>query len=97
LVLRLNNMTYWIMWAFTSLVQQLGVVQEGMETITQPIGLVDKPGATPLKLSAGKVEIDHVSHHYGRGFGGWIRCRLPSGRASASALSVGRARASPRS
>ena len=34
LVLRLNNMTYWIMWAFTSLVQALGVVQEGMETIT---------------------------------------------------------------
>lgn len=70
LVLRLNNMTYWIMWAFTSLVQQLGVVQEGMETITQPIGLVDRPGAQPLKLTAGKVEIDHVSHHYGRGFGG---------------------------
>ena len=70
LVLRLNNMTYWIMWAFTSLVQQLGVVQEGMETITQPIGLVDKPGAKPLTFSAGKVEIDHVSHHYGRGFGG---------------------------
>ncbi|QLQ20354.1 MAG: ABC transporter ATP-binding protein [Exiguobacterium profundum] len=70
LVLRLNNMTYWIMWAFTSLVQQLGVVQEGMETITQPIGLVDRPGAKPLKLTAGKVEIDQVSHHYGRGFGG---------------------------
>ncbi|QYZ69163.1 ABC transporter ATP-binding protein [Neotabrizicola shimadae] len=70
LVLRLNNMTYWIMWAFTSLVQQLGVVQEGMETITQPIGLVDRPGAKPLTLSSGKVEIDHVSHHYGRGFGG---------------------------
>lgn len=44
LVLRLNNMTYWIMWATTSLVQALGVVQEGMETITQPIGLVDAPG-----------------------------------------------------
>ncbi|MDO9639251.1 MAG: ABC transporter ATP-binding protein [Pseudotabrizicola sp.] len=70
LVLRLNNMTYWIMWAFTSLVQALGIVAEGMETITQPIHLVDKPGAKPLALTAGKIELDGVSHHYGRGSGG---------------------------
>ena len=70
LVLRLNNMTYWIMWAFTALVQALGVVQEGMETITHPIGLVDAPGAKPLTLRQGRIEIDRISHHYGRGSGG---------------------------
>ena len=70
LVLRLNNMTYWIMWAFTSLVQALGVVQEGMETITHPIGLVDAPGAQPLQFREGRIEIEAISHHYGRGSGG---------------------------
>ncbi len=70
LVLRLNNMTYWIMWAFTALVQALGVVQEGMETITHPIGLVDGPGAPALQLTKGLIEIDNISHHYGRGSGG---------------------------
>ncbi|MFM2388888.1 MAG: hypothetical protein RLZZ437_443 [Pseudomonadota bacterium] len=70
LVLRLNNMTYWIMWAFTSLVQALGVVQEGMETITHPIGLVDAKGAGALSFSKGLIEIQDVSHHYGRGSGG---------------------------
>ena len=70
LVLRLNNMTYWIMWAFTSLVQALGVVQEGMETITHPIGLVDRPGAKELVFEKGCIQIDGVSHHYGRGSGG---------------------------
>ncbi len=70
LVLRLNNMTYWIMWAFTSLVQALGVVQEGMETITHPIGLVDRPDASVLRLTDGRIEIETVSHHYGRGSGG---------------------------
>ncbi|MBN2631247.1 MAG: ABC transporter ATP-binding protein [Rhodobacteraceae bacterium] len=70
LVPRLNNMTYWIMWAFTALVQALGVVAEGMETITQPIGLVDKPGAKPLEFRDGLIEFDGVSHHYGRGAGG---------------------------
>ena len=70
LVLRLNNMTYWIMWAFSSLVQALGVVQEGMETIAQPITLVDRPGAKPLHFRDGKIDIEGVSHHYGRGSGG---------------------------
>ena len=70
LVLRLNSMTYWIMWATTNLVQNLGTVQEGMETITQPIGLVDRPSAKPLAFTKGEVQIEGVSHHYGRGFGG---------------------------
>ncbi len=70
LVLRLNSMTYWIMWATTSLVQALGIVQEGMETITQPIGLTDAQDARPLQLTKGEIVLDHVSHHYGRGTGG---------------------------
>ncbi len=70
LVLRLNNMTYWIMWATTNLVQSLGVVAEGMETIAQPIALVDRPGAAPLQFKAGKIVVEGVSHHYGRGSGG---------------------------
>ncbi|NTT87051.1 ABC transporter ATP-binding protein [Tabrizicola fusiformis] len=70
LVLRLNSMTYWIMWATTNLVQNLGTVQEGMETITQPVTLVDAPGAKPLAFTRGEVQIEGVSHHYGRGFGG---------------------------
>ncbi len=68
--LRLNNMTYWIMWATTSLVQALGVVAEGMETITAPVTLVDKPGASPLQLTQGRIEMRNLSHHYGRGSGG---------------------------
>ena len=70
LVLRLNNMTYWIMWATTSLVQNLGTLQEGMETITQPIRLVDAPDAKPLEFTTGQITLDGISHHYGRGYGG---------------------------
>ena len=70
LVLRLNNMTYWIMWAMTNLVQSLGVVAEGMETIAQPIALIDRAGAPPLDYREGRVELQHLSHHYGRGSGG---------------------------
>ncbi len=70
LVLRLNNMTYWIMWATTNLMQSLGIVQEGMETITAPVSLTDHRDARPLSLSAGKIELQGISHHYGRGSGG---------------------------
>ena len=70
LVLRLNNMTYWVMWATTALVQALGVVAEGMQTITHPIGLVDRPKAATLHLTDGRIDIQGVSHHYGRGSGG---------------------------
>ena len=70
LALRLNNMTYWIMWATTNLFQNLGVVQEGMETIAQPITLVDAPGAKPLDLRRGEIRIEGLGHHYGRQSGG---------------------------
>ncbi len=70
LVLRLNAMTGWIMWAITSFFRQLGVVKEGMETIAQPIDLIDARDARPLSLSDAQIEIDNVSHHYGRGQGG---------------------------
>jgi ATP-binding cassette subfamily B multidrug efflux pump len=70
LVLRLHSMTYWIMWASTQLVQNLGTLAEGMETIAQPITLVDKPGALALDFREGLIELRNVSHHYGRGFGG---------------------------
>ena len=70
LVLRLNSMTYWIMWSTTNLFENLGVVQEGMETITHPIQLTDVDRAPTLDFRDGLIEIDRVSHHYGRGSGG---------------------------
>ncbi|HKK96918.1 MAG TPA: ABC transporter ATP-binding protein [Marivita sp.] len=70
LTLRLNAMTGWIMWALTSFFRQLGVVAEGMQTIAQPITLVDETDAKPLQLTDGKIEIQSLTHHYGRDSGG---------------------------
>ncbi len=76
LTLRLNGMTGWIMWAVSSFFRQLGVVAEGMETIAQPITLVDAPDATPLQVTDCAIEIEELSHHYGRGAGGLDRISL---------------------
>lgn len=70
LTLRLNAMTGWIMWAVTSLFRELGVVSEGMETIAQPITLTDAKDATDLTVKGGAIEIQSLSHHYGRTSGG---------------------------
>lgn len=69
LTLRLNAMTMWIMWAVSSFFRQLGVVAEGMETIAQPIRLVDAPGAGGLAPGPGRIEIEALSHSFDEGAG----------------------------
>lgn len=70
LTLRLNAMTGWIMWALTSFFRQLGVVAEGLQTISAPIDLVDRADASTLVLSEGQIEARDLTHHYGRQSGG---------------------------
>ena len=70
LALRLNSMTAWIMWALSTFFQQLGVVAEGLETIAQPVTLVDPRDAESLELTEGRIELRALTHHYGRGSGG---------------------------
>ncbi|WP_102106599.1 ABC transporter ATP-binding protein [Oceaniglobus roseus] len=70
LALRLNAMTGWIMWALTTFFRNLGIVAEGMQTIAQPVTLTDSPGAKPLTLTEGRIELKGLTHHYGREAGG---------------------------
>ncbi len=70
LTLRLNAMTGWIMWALSTFFRSMGVVSEGMETIAQPVSLVDAPDAKELNLTAGEIAFHHLSHHYGKSTGG---------------------------
>ncbi|TDX31957.1 ABC transporter ATP-binding protein [Rhodovulum visakhapatnamense] len=76
LTLRLNATTGWIMWALSSFFRSLGVISEGMETIAQPIELVDAPDAAALAFREGRIEMRALTHHYGRGSGGLDRIDL---------------------
>ncbi|PYE84350.1 ABC transporter ATP-binding protein [Pseudoroseicyclus aestuarii] len=76
LCLRLNAMTGWIMWAVSTFFRNLGVVAEGMETIAQPVTLLDRPGARPLDVPRGAVTIEGLTHRYGRETGGLERIDL---------------------
>ena len=70
LVLRLNSMTAWIMWAVTTFFRELGIVREGMKTIAQPIGLIDSPNAKDLSVVNAGISFTNLTHHYGRQSGG---------------------------
>ncbi len=75
LALRLNAMSGWIMWATSNFFRELGVVSEGMQTIAQPIKLLDQT-VKSLEVTHGKVEITNLSHHYGKEAGGLDRINL---------------------
>ena len=70
LVLRINSMTAWIMWAVTTYFRELGIVSEGMKTIAQPITLVDAPEAKDLSVDKASISFAKLTHHYGRQNGG---------------------------
>ena len=66
LTVQLTNMSRWIAFQITSIFEQIGVVQEGMNTIAQPIGLIDKPDAAALQVTDGAIAFQDVSFGYGR-------------------------------
>ena len=76
LVLRLNALTGWIMWAVTSFFRELGVVTEGMRTIAQPLNLVDAKEATDLNVINAEICFSNLSHHYGKKNGGLDKLNL---------------------
>ncbi|QPC44304.1 ABC transporter ATP-binding protein [Kaustia mangrovi] len=66
LVIRINNMSGWIMWVVTTVFENLGTVEEGMETISRPYEITDRPRAPALKVAAGAIGFDHIRFHYGK-------------------------------
>ncbi|MEM7236681.1 MAG: ABC transporter ATP-binding protein [Pseudomonadota bacterium] len=70
LVLRMLGMMDWIMWTLSMLFENIGTVQEGIDTVSKPLRLKDAPNAGELALSDGAVRFDHVSHLYGGRVGG---------------------------
>lgn len=64
MALRLNGLTRWIMWQTASLFESIGTVQDGMRTLSAPQTIVDKPNASILKVSDGRIVFDHIDFSY---------------------------------
>ena len=64
--LRLNGISHWVMWEMTSLYEQVGTVQDGMNTLTTHNKINDVEHAKPLQVAQGEVSFDAVDFNYGR-------------------------------
>jgi ATP-binding cassette subfamily B multidrug efflux pump len=66
LVMRLQGMSHWIMWEVAGLFENVGVVQDGLETIARECTVVDAPDAKPLVVSKGEIRFENIRFNYGR-------------------------------
>jgi ATP-binding cassette subfamily B multidrug efflux pump len=66
LVLRIIGMSGWILWVVAGIFENIGVVQEGMETISRANQVVDRDDSKALRVTKGDIRFEHVDFHYGQ-------------------------------
>lgn len=64
LIMRVNQMSGWILRTITSLFEQFGTVQNGISTISKPNEILDVSQAKRLQLSQGLIEFQDMSFRY---------------------------------
>jgi len=63
--LRLNGISHWVMWEMAGLFENVGTVQDGINTLARSRAVVDRPDAQPLRVASGAVRFENVSFSYG--------------------------------
>ena len=66
LVMRIVAMSGWVLWLVAGIFENIGTVQEGMETISRPQDVVDVPAAKPLAVTTGEIRYEGITFHYGK-------------------------------
>jgi ATP-binding cassette subfamily B multidrug efflux pump len=63
---QIANVAGWVSWEVAGIFENIGTVQEGMQTIAVPHGANDRPDARTLEVSHGEIRFQDVSFSYGR-------------------------------
>ncbi len=66
LVLRFQGMSQWVMWEMSQLFENIGIVRDGISSISLPRVVSDPPGAKAIGTVKGHIRFDDVSFHYGK-------------------------------
>jgi ATP-binding cassette, subfamily B, multidrug efflux pump len=66
LVMRLRAMSQWILWEVAGLFEQIGTVQDGINTLARPLSITDRPDARELVVDKGEIRFENVRFNYGR-------------------------------
>ncbi|HTH44888.1 MAG TPA: ATP-binding cassette domain-containing protein, partial [Oxalicibacterium sp.] len=65
MALRLNGMSHWVMWEMSTLFEQVGTVQDGINTLSRVHAVTDAADAVPLKVARGELKFEQISFTYG--------------------------------
>lgn len=65
MAMRLNGISHWMMWETASLFENVGTVQDGINTLATSPSVVDRPDAQPLRATRGEIRFEHVGFGYG--------------------------------
>jgi ATP-binding cassette subfamily B multidrug efflux pump len=66
----------WVSWEVAAIFENVGMVQEGMQTIAVPLSGADRPDARPLHVTRGEIRIENLTFRYGRKDGAPVLHRL---------------------
>ncbi|MBX2867416.1 MAG: ABC transporter ATP-binding protein/permease [Acidiferrobacterales bacterium] len=66
LVLRMQGMSQWILWEIAGLFENIGVIQDGIETISRDVSIIDKDNANTLQVDQGRIKFENVTFNYGQ-------------------------------
>ncbi len=64
MALRLNGMSQWIMWEMSSLFENIGTVQDGINTLSNPPAVIDHNNAPKLKVTKGEICFHDITFLY---------------------------------
>ncbi|WP_053979633.1 ABC transporter ATP-binding protein [Marinagarivorans algicola] len=64
-ILRLYGMSQWIMWEVSGLFENIGTVQDGINTLSQPLAIEDKADAKVLQCNSGAITFNAMNFDYG--------------------------------
>ncbi len=70
--LQIMNMSGWILDVGSNIFRQIGTTKDSMDTIAQPITMLDEPNAPALQVEQGGIEFDNVNFNYWRGKSGAV-------------------------
>lgn len=65
LVWQIVSASGWVSFEIAGIFENVGAVQDGMETIAVPHTLLDAPDARPLEVSRGEIHFEQLSFAYG--------------------------------
>lgn len=65
LSIRLHGMAHWIMWETATLFENIGIVKDGLSTLSKAREVEDQPEAKDLVVSRGEIKFDSVEFGYG--------------------------------